>query len=50
MARTGYLHLALGIELAGVGGYMEMNSIDIQFPGLNFFGSGIATVSDLSYL
>jgi hypothetical protein len=36
MARTGYLHFALGIELVGVGGYMD----------LYFFGSRIATVSD----
>jgi hypothetical protein len=37
---TGYLHFALGIELAGVGGYKGTMV-------LYFFGSGIATVSDL---
>jgi hypothetical protein len=41
MVRTGHLHFALGIELAGVGGYMGMTV-------LYFSESGIATASDLS--
>jgi hypothetical protein len=41
MARTGHLHVALGIELVGVGRYMGMTV-------LYLFGNRIATVSDLS--
>jgi hypothetical protein len=41
MVCTGYLHIALGIEFAGVGGYKGMTV-------MYFFWNRISTVSDLS--